>query len=124
MTAAEWSKAPDHMVRQLAALVDELAGLDRPRPDRAPLYPAERNERVRARAREVADRIWGEAFIAGSAYGQSVASAPRVLLIDSSGGPDDVPERPTGRDPLEIDTFAKRWRPDPPDWPGSTGGGQ
>lgn len=78
----------------LAHLVDELAGLDRPHPGRRPLDPAQRAERVRVRARDVADRAWGEAFAAGAAYGLSISAAPVRILIDPSGGPDDEPEPP------------------------------
>jgi hypothetical protein len=82
MTFDDRLRAPDHVVWQLAELVDELAGLDRPHPARAPLHPAQRAERVRARAREVADRVWGEAYVAGGAWGMSINPAPVQLVVE------------------------------------------
>lgn len=64
--------APEHIVANLAANM----------PTPRPRYPGDVRtpERHLAFAREIADRIWAEAYTAGAAYGLSIASAQAIII--------------------------------------------
>ncbi len=64
-------EAPDHLVGLIAAIA--------PRPHRPSGHPSE--EEWRAQLKQVADRIWAEAFHAGAGVGLSLQTPQPMLLV-------------------------------------------
>lgn len=64
--------APEHLVRQLAATIQ-------PPLRRHPTLSREQQQAAHlARCRDLADRIWSEAFVAGTAYAAAIAPFDQV----------------------------------------------